>query len=184
MKRLLLLTAAAFWLTLISAPSASAFGVKDVVQMHNDGIADSLVVQKIAFSGKTFRLGANDLRALKAAGVSDEVISAMLRTEDQGEDQDSYYDGGYYPRRHVVVGLGFNFGYPGYYGYYHPYAPYYGSYWGHRYSPYYGRSHSGYYGRGGSPRYSPNTRYRGSVGAPSAGRSAPHGAAGVHTRQR
>lgn len=180
MKRTLLLTAASLLLLLSSAPTASAFGLKDVVQMHKDGIADSLVVQKIVFSGKTFHLEADDLHALKAAGVSDEVISAMLRTEYQGEGQDSYDGAGYYyPHSHVVVGLGLNFGYPRYYGYYRPYGPYYGTYWAPRYRPYV-RHYTGYYGHGGYPRYSPNTRYRGYVGAPPAGR----GAAGVHYRHR
>ena len=147
MKRILLLAAAIVFPALI-ASGAWAFSERDVAQMHKDGVADSLVIQKIQHSGKRFSLDANGVRELKKAGVSDEVISAMLATEDQGRPASD--NGSYYP--HVTVGLGFwgNYGYLGYYGhygpYYGPYYGYYGSYYRPYYAPYYG--HYGPYYRG------------------------------------
>ena len=80
MKRILLIGSFGLLLSFISVHGAWAFGLKDVVQMHGDGIADSLIIQKIDHSGKTFHLDARDMHELKQAGVSDEVISAMLQT--------------------------------------------------------------------------------------------------------
>jgi hypothetical protein len=79
---------------LATPPAASAFGWKDVVKMQQAGIADSLMLQKIEYSGTTFHLNAGEMEALKEAGVSDAVISAMLRTE--AEDDDAEYYGGRY----------------------------------------------------------------------------------------
>ena len=92
-----------------------AFGVKDVVAMSQYGIPDSLIIEKIHHSGTQFDLDARDLLALKAAKVSDDVVVAMLRTEDRAQAA-IYYDGRYWPydpRWYV----GFNLGY---------YAPLYG----------------------------------------------------------
>ncbi|HET7903647.1 MAG TPA: hypothetical protein VFM17_03710, partial [Candidatus Eisenbacteria bacterium] len=101
MKRYLLCSALFLLVALATAPPASAFGWKDVLKMHRAGIADSLILQKIEYSGETIRLDADDMEALKEAGVSDEVISAMLRTEaEEYEDEDYAYEGrsyGYYP---------------------------------------------------------------------------------------
>src|SRR2546426_5122385 len=36
-------------LTLVATRSAWAFGVKDVMAMHRDGVADSLIIQKIVY---------------------------------------------------------------------------------------------------------------------------------------
>ena len=82
MKRILLLGAAGLLLSLLTPHGAWAFGTKDVLQMHKDGIADSLIIQKIEYSGKTFHLDAEDMHALKQEGVSDDVISAMLAADN------------------------------------------------------------------------------------------------------
>jgi hypothetical protein len=136
MKRIILMGATGLLFSLLTVHAAWAFGTKDVLQMHQDGIADSLIIQKIQYSGTTFHLDAGDLRALKRAGVPDDVVSAMLLTERRGAS-DRYWDGYYYypPYPRVIVGLGF--------GYYGHYAPYYGGYWRRPY--FYG--HSGFYGR-------------------------------------
>jgi hypothetical protein len=125
MKRIVLFAAAFLFASLFVAGGAWAFGVKDVIRMHQDGIADSLILQKIEHSGKNFHLDADDMRDLKRAEVSDEIISAMLATEDQDNDGYGYphyyypyYPNYYYPR--VTVGLGF-----GYYGFHGHYRPYY-----------------------------------------------------------
>jgi len=135
--------------------------LKDVIKMNNDGIVDSLIILKVENSGKTFHLNANDMHALQKAGVSDKVVSAMLRTEGRGRDEDYYGDNYYYPysypyysypRAHVFLG----FGYHDYYSPYCGYSPYYGGYRVPRYRPYYSNPYSGNYG---------NYRYRGSYGS-------------------
>lgn len=165
MKRILIVAAAAFLLIQALPNTASAFGVSDVVAMHKDGIPDSLIIAKIDHSDARFRLSARDFHTLKEAGVSNDVVGAMLETEDsqrQGDPYGSYYHSSYY------LGLGF-YPYGGWYGgyyraypfgtyyrpYYRPYVPYYG------HGGYYG-GHGGYYGgRGGSVgRGAPSRRYK------------------------
>jgi hypothetical protein len=137
MKRILGCAVAIALATAWSASGAWAFGVKDVVQMHADGVADSLILLKVQHSGKQFHLDAGDLRTLKNAGVSDDIVSAMLQTEDQYDGvvgygpyyfphYPYYYGPVYYPR--VVVGLRF-----GYYGYHRPYHVYPRAYYGPRF---------------------------------------------------
>lgn len=150
MKRFVLCLAAGSLALLVIAPMASAFGWKDVLKMHRAGIADSIIVQKIEYSGKTFDLGADEMVALTEAGVSDSVISAMLRTEaeEYTDDYDRYDYPYYHPHSRIYVGWGHY--YPRYraYGYY----PYYGGYYGgHRYTRRYydGYRRHGYQGWSG-----------------------------------
>jgi hypothetical protein len=158
MKRTSLFAVTGLLLFLFSASVASAFGVKDVLKMNRDEIPDSLIILKIENSGKTFHLSADDMRALHDEGVSDEVISAMLRTE--GRDRDyGYYGDSYYPYAYPYYSYPYGRVFVGF-GYRHYYSPYYGGYRGYR--TYYSNPGSGNYG---------NQRYRGSAGtrAPSAG---------------
>lgn len=175
MKRISLLAVAGLLLFLFSAPRASAFGLKDVLKMNEDGIADSLIVLKIENSGKTFHLDADDIHALHEAGVSNEVISAMLHTEGRARGQDDYEGGDYYyypysyPYTHVFLGFGFH-------NYYRYYRPYYGGYGFPRYRQYYGHPYSGNYG---------NYRYRGSYGGSRQyGGGQPRGGSGSRYRRR
>src|SRR5262245_35743455 len=115
MKRILLFAAVVSLISALGAGGAWAFGVKDVVRMHRDGVADSLILQKIKHSGKEFHLDADDLRSLKQAGVSDAVVSAMLATEDRN-DRGYGYGPYYYP--HYAY-------HPYYYDPYYSYYPYY-----------------------------------------------------------
>jgi len=96
MKRTLVIVTAMFLLALPVPRSALAFGVKDVVAMSQDGIPDSLVIEKIRHSDTRFDLNAKDMHTLRVAGVSDDVVVAMLRTEDRGRAR-VYYDGVYWP---------------------------------------------------------------------------------------
>jgi hypothetical protein len=181
MKRTLIFATAFVFASLFVAGGAWAFGVKDVVQMHQDGIADSLIIMKILHSEKQFHLEADDMRDLKKAGVSDEVVSAMLATEGQkdggyesapygyapygyapyGYSYYPYYP--YYPR--VVVGLGFGYygGY-GHYGHYGHYAPYYRGYYGGGHYVSHAPPHRGYappgHAPGPGPGPGPGRRYR------------------------
>jgi hypothetical protein len=157
MKRFLVCSALLLLASIAAAPDASAFGWKDVLKLHRAGVADSLILQKIEYSGETIRLDADDIAALKEAGVSDEVISAILRTEAPDyEDDEEWYDDGYYyhprPRPRVYVGFGW-------------YAPYDYGYYDHYYYPRYARGYYGYYGYYGGHRYHrydyPYRRYTG-----------------------
>jgi hypothetical protein len=146
MKRIVLVAAAGLFLLMGSSHHAWAFNVRDVVAMHQDGIPDSLIIQKIRHSGTTFHLGAKDLRALREAGVADEIVSAMLRTEDRGYAYGyDHYPYDYYPDYYYhswPVSLSFGFGY---------YRPYYRPYYRSFYRPYYRGAPSYYGGRGIGP---------------------------------
>ena len=124
MKRILGVVFGAL-LMMVTSHGAWAFGVKDVIAMHERGVADSLVVQKIVYSGVRFHLDAKDIDALKKAGVSDAVISKMLKTENRGHYAGSYWGSDWGP-------------------YYPYYGPYYGPYYPHYYyRPYYSRVYVG-----------------------------------------
>ena len=111
---------------------AMAFGLNDVLKMHRDGIADSLIVLKIENAGKVFHLDAEDLRRLKDAGISDDVVAAMLDTEGRDDSRyaerryvyaprfyyDPFYPVPYYPG--ITFGLRF-----GYIGHSHGFRPWY-----------------------------------------------------------
>jgi hypothetical protein len=143
-KRIVLITLVVM---LTAASSAWAFWVKDVIDMHKAGVADSLIIQKIVYSGIRFTLSGADVKKLKEAGVSDAVISEMLRTESAGENGGNggngegahpyaapYGYGPYYaPYWGPGLALSFGFGY-GYYGHYPYYAPY--GYYPYGYHPY------------------------------------------------
>jgi len=134
-KRILGVAFGGLLLTMATSHGAWAFGVKDVIAMHEDGVADSLIVQKIEYSGTRFHLDSKEIGALKSAGIPDALISEMLKTE--GRDYDDRYATPYW-------------------GYY-PYGPYYAPYYYYR--PYYPRVsvalrfgyHGGY--RGGFRHY-------------------------------
>jgi hypothetical protein len=115
----------------VAAHGAWAFGVKDVVAMRRDGVDDSLIVQKIVYSGTIFHLSARDIGTLRSAGVSDEVISRMLKTEARQYGSYAhpywgpyyyphyrsyympYFYGPYYPRVSVGLRYGYSGGYRG-----------------------------------------------------------------------
>jgi hypothetical protein len=134
MRRILVLVAVGLFLSLLIPHGAWAFGVKDVVMMSQDRIPDSLVIEKIQHSGARFAPDARDFHTLKVAGVSDEVVVAMLRTEDSGYP--GGYPVGYYPPYYAPWYLGLDFDF-GHYGPYH-----------HAYAPIYRRRGYGGFGRG------------------------------------
>ena len=121
MKRVLAVVIAMFLLAFLASMAprgAVALAVKDVVAMSQYGIPDSLIIAKIQHSGAQFDLDPRDLIALRAAKVSDEVVVAMLGTEDRVRT-DIYYDGRYWPYDpQWYVGLNL--------GWYGPYAPVHG----------------------------------------------------------
>lgn len=128
MKRFVRAVFGGLLLTIATSHGAWAFGVKDVVAMHKSGVADSLILQKIRYSGTRFHLDAKDIGLLKSADVPDAVISAMLKTEGRG------YTGPYWRPYHAYYGP-----YYAPYDYYDPFYPrvsvglrfgYYGGYRG------------------------------------------------------
>ena len=136
MKHIFASAAAALLITLAVAPGARAFDLQDVLQMHRDGIPDSLILEKVEHGTRVFHLEAADLRELKGAGVSDRVISAMLRTEVRS-GRDTQYGDYYYPRPGAMGSGGYAYHGGGYVpylgGYCTPYhggysAPYFGGY--------------------------------------------------------
>jgi hypothetical protein len=140
MRSRLVSAAAVFLVSLLLSsllPSvALAFGLNDVLKMHRDGITDSLIVLKIENAGKVFHLDAEDLRRLKDAGVSDDVVAAMLNTErPRGPRYVSHPRGPYWPRYEFApyplypvpyypgVVFGFRFGYVGHSHGFRPWSP-------------------------------------------------------------
>ena len=138
MRRRTLIAVALFVGALLSPAGARAFGVHDVIKLHQQQVSDSLIVLAIQNSHQVIHVTSADFRSLKLAGVSDEVMSAMLRTEQVGFqknaanhqagvnqygwaiDTDSSYPYPYYPSS--SVSFAFTYGYGGYLwpGYYRP----------------------------------------------------------------
>jgi len=115
---------------------AWAFNLNDVIKQTQAGIADSLIVRQIQQSGRGFRLSSEDFRKLKQAGVSDEVMSALVMSDrpKQGPPLPSGpstvvhvvaqygpypYPYPYYYPPGFSFGVSFGFGYP-----YRVYRPY------------------------------------------------------------
>src|SRR5262245_12877570 len=94
---------------LLSPAAVRAFDVKDVLQLQKEQVSDSLIVLAIQNSGQVIHVRSDDFRRLKQAGVSDQVMSAMLRSEQAGFQKN-----------------GANHGWVAPYGYAHdPYGPYF-----------------------------------------------------------
>lgn len=163
MRRILLVLAVAFVASLVLAPVGWAFGTKDVIQMYRDGIPDSLIMQKIEYSGTIFHLSASDMRDLKRAGVPDEIVSAMLATEERADGDGSYYgpSGPYYGPYHRPYYPSYPYYYPYYprvvigFGFYGYHRPSFHHYYGHGFHNYYGhRAHGGFaHGGRGTRRF-------------------------------
>jgi hypothetical protein len=100
----------------IFGPGASTLlAVKDVVAMSQERIPELLIIEKIRHCDTRFDLDAKDLHLLKEAGVSNDVVVAMLRTEDRGcarGNRDRYWRPYYSP---WYLGPDFDF-----YALYHP----------------------------------------------------------------
>ena len=81
MKRLIIGVCGALLALVLATSVALAFGMRDVEKMHDYGVPDSLIISKIHHSGAQFHLRSNDLAKLQKAGISNEVVGAMLATE-------------------------------------------------------------------------------------------------------
>lgn len=76
MKRILGLFACLILLT--ATVRAETLNNDSVIQLHKLGLGDSTVIQKIKASTCTFDTSVDGLKALKDAGISDEIIQTML----------------------------------------------------------------------------------------------------------
>ena len=125
MKPRPLIVAAIVLSSILSPAGVRAFGVNDVIQLQKAQVSDSLIVLAIQNSGQVIHVGSDDFRQLKLAGVSDDVMSAMLRSEQVGFQKkaahygtppDAYVHYPYdpLPYAHSSFVLGFSYGYPGY----------------------------------------------------------------------
>jgi uncharacterized membrane protein YgcG len=102
----------------------------DVIELSRRGVPPGLIVHYMDETGAVYRLRKADVNRLRAAGVSDEVISWMLSNGSYGYPGYAYPN--YYP-----------YGY-GYSGWDYPYYPYYDDW------PYYWGGYGGWgWGRGG-----------------------------------
>jgi len=136
MSRRTLFAVALFLATLLSPAGVRAFGVHDVIKLHQEQVSDSLIVLAIHNSHQVIHVSSDDFRNLKQAGVSDQVMSALLRTEQVGFQKNAAnhqagvneygwsvdpYPAPYgYP--HSGVSLSLSYGYGGYlWPYYGPY---------------------------------------------------------------
>ena len=106
-------------LLLCVASAALAFSVNDVIRLSDDGVPSDLIIQKIQYSGATFRLSADDMERLLDAQVPRSVISAMLATEERAQYQtpprayyDPYVSRPYYYQPRPRLGVGFGLAIP------------------------------------------------------------------------
>ena len=52
---------------------------EDIIKLHQAGCGDELILTYLGAKGATLKLSADDIAALKAAGVSETVITAVLK---------------------------------------------------------------------------------------------------------
>src|SRR5262245_4984356 len=120
--------------SILSPAGVRAFGVNDVLKLQKEQVSDSLIVLAIQKSGDVIHVSSDDFRRLKLAGVSDGVMSAMLRSEQVGFQKNAASHAGtnhygwayapYGPYSYPNSSLSLSFAY-GYGGYYWPvYRPY------------------------------------------------------------
>jgi hypothetical protein len=115
--------------------------VDDVIAMAKDSVGDDVILAQMRATHTYFRLTSNDIRDLKKSGVSDKVISAMIKSADQPKPSTQQAAYSYYPDY-----------------YWYPY-PYFYDPW---YSPVYvGFSYRGGYGFGGVRGFGGGHGFRG-----------------------
>ncbi len=123
---------------------APPMSIDDVIALTKDSLSDAVIISQIKATRSYFSLTTEDILTLKKTGVSEKVISAMIKTGEQQpryarrQRRYSYYPPYYYSPHY--------FGYPSYSSFYLGYGSYPYYYSGHRY---YGGHYSGghgYYG--------------------------------------
>src|ERR1700761_308547 len=85
MKTKLAAISAGFLIFLAGAVQAQdALNNKAVIDMHGLGLADTVLIDKIKTSKCNFDTSVDALKDLKAAGISGDVMSAMILASSQG----------------------------------------------------------------------------------------------------
>jgi uncharacterized membrane protein YgcG len=116
----------------------------DVIALSTAKVSDQVIIDQIEITGTYFQLGTQDIIDLAKAGVSDKVISAMMKTDRPSQTSDEGYTY-YYPPYYWYAG--YPYWYPWYPSFYlgfssRYYRPHYRSY-----VPHYGNiGHRGFYG--------------------------------------
>jgi hypothetical protein len=165
-------------LCLLTSPTAWAHDEKvqaelldEILRLTQAEVPDHIVLEQIEAWGFAFELTADDIVELRALGVSDAVLEALVHTDNApeyvGDDSPSvYFSAGYYsPWYYYPYAWG---------GYCDPFPRLYASYY---YPFYYGASYFGYYGWCGSTyyaHYNPTCYRRESWHAGRGGATAPY----------
>jgi hypothetical protein len=129
--------------------SLALMSKQDVIALSKAKIGDDVIISMIRNSGSTFHLRTPDVIELADSGVSDTVLSAMMRTDEPwgGGEERGRYDATYPPYCWWGASPWWS---PWYF------SSYWGGYWGGSYRPY-------YYNRLYAP-YNGGIRYRSSGG--------------------
>lgn len=132
--------------------SLPAITIDEVIALSEAGFEDSTIISILERTDSEYDLITQDLIKLKEAGVSEEIITYMLKAEEYYEEEGEYeeysdrprvevyhyydyphwslYLGSGYPYDYLYSGFYFGWGYP--LGWYYPY----GYYWHYPYDPY------------------------------------------------
>ena len=66
--------------SLTSSSSPDPLSISEVLALHQQGLADAEIIQRIAQSGAVYPLSSEDVLRLREAGVSPAVVDFMLNT--------------------------------------------------------------------------------------------------------
>jgi len=80
MRRVLSLALAVIAAGVLTAGRAEALSVRDVIELSKAGLGDEVLLALIEVDPSIFAIDAPTLKQLKAAGVSDRVIVAMIKS--------------------------------------------------------------------------------------------------------
>lgn len=80
MRRILSLALAVVAVTVLTAGRAEALSVRDVIELSKAGLGEEVLLALIEVDPSIFAIDAPTLKQLKAAGVSERVIVAMIKS--------------------------------------------------------------------------------------------------------
>lgn len=80
MRRILSLALAVTAVTVLTAGRAEALSVRDVIELSKAGLGEEVLLALIEVDPSIFAIDAPTLKQLKAAGVSERVIVAMIKS--------------------------------------------------------------------------------------------------------
>jgi len=80
MRRFTFLTLAIIAVGMLTTARAEALSVRDVIELSKAGLGDDVLLALIEVDRPIFAMDATTLKQLKAAGVSDPVIVAMIKS--------------------------------------------------------------------------------------------------------